>query len=229
MKRPPRTQGPRPFHSRSAFLVTLTALMLCLSTFVTLRVSANEPGGHPREVILVVGDSISAGYGIKREEGWVHIFDQSLLQAELPYRMVNASVSGETTGGALARLPALLEEHKPAIVLIELGGNDGLRGYPVKKMRANIEAMATLSTAAGAAPAIVAMRIPPNYGPRYTRGFEAAFPVAAESTGALLIPFFLEEIALVEGMMQDDGIHPTAAAQNEMSEFIWRYLQPLFG
>ncbi|MEM7077427.1 MAG: arylesterase [Pseudomonadota bacterium] len=170
--------------------------------------------------IVVLGDSISAAYGIQREEGWVHLFAQQLKQQELTWQVVNASISGETTSGGLARLPGVLSRHTPDVVIIELGGNDGLRGYPVGKMRANLMAMVDLIEAAGATPVIAAMRIPPNYGPRYTRAFEAVFNEVAAERDTLLIPFLMESVALADGMMQDDGIHPTAAAQPLLLEVV---------
>ena len=163
--------------------------------------------------ILVLGDSISAGYGMNVDDGWVNLMNQTLRQRELAYRMVNASISGETTVGGLKRLPDLLQEHAPSIVVIELGGNDGLRGYPTTKILDNLLTMTDLAKAAGAQPVIITMRIPPNYGPRYTRAFEQVFADAAEQSKATLVPFLFEELAVDAQMMQDDGIHPTAKAQ----------------
>ncbi len=177
--------------------------------------------------ILVLGDSISAGYGIQREQGWVHLLDEALAQREDNWKAVNASISGETTGGGLARLPGVLSEHDPDIVVIELGGNDGLRGYPVEKIRANLKAMIDLVKASGATPLIVAMRIPPNYGPRYTRAFDQVFGEVAQAKEALYVPFLLEKVALADNLMQDDGIHPTAEAQPLLLDAVWRSLEPL--
>ena len=189
--------------------------------------SATASVADETNVILVLGDSISAAYGIQREAGWVHKLNSTLAEREYPWTAINASISGETTGGGLARLPAILDQHEPRIVIIELGGNDGLRGYPTKKMADNLNQLVSLSEAAGAVPVIMAMRIPPNYGPRYTRDFEQAFVDVAEANQVMLIPFFLEHVALKEGMMQSDGIHPTAAAQDDMLAFVWDYLHPL--
>ena len=163
--------------------------------------------------ILVLGDSISAGYGMNIEDGWVNLMNQALVKRELGYRMVNASISGETTTGGLKRLPDLLREHAPQIVVLELGGNDGLRGYPTTKILDNLLQMTDLVKAAGAEPVIITMRIPPNYGPRYTRAFEQVFAEAAEQSNAALVPFLFDELAVDAQMMQDDGIHPTAKAQ----------------
>ena len=177
--------------------------------------------------ILVLGDSISAGYGMNLDDGWVNLMNQTLRQRELAYRMVNASISGETTVGGLKRLPDLLQEHAPSIVVIELGGNDGLRGYPTTKILDNLLTMTDLVKAAGAQPVIITMRIPPNYGPRYTRAFEQVFADAAEQSKATLVPFLFEELAVDAQMMQDDGIHPTAKAQPLLVEGFLPYLLDL--
>ena len=177
--------------------------------------------------ILVLGDSISAGYGMNVDDGWVNLMNQTLRQRELAYRMVNASISGETTVGGLRRLPDLLQEHAPSIVVIELGGNDGLRGYPTTKILDNLLTMTDLVKAAGAQPVIITMRIPPNYGPRYTRAFEQVFADAAEQSKATLVPFLFEELAVDAQMMQDDGIHPTAKAQPLLVEGFLPYLLDL--
>ena len=177
--------------------------------------------------ILVLGDSISAGYGMNVDDGWVNLMNQTLRQRELAYRMVNASISGETTVGGLRRLPDLLQEHAPSIVVIELGGNDGLRGYPTTKIMDNLLTMTDLVKAAGAQPVIITMRIPPNYGPRYTRAFEQVFADAAEQSKATLVPFLFEELAVDAQMMQDDGIHPTAKAQPLLVEGFLPFLLDL--
>ena len=177
--------------------------------------------------ILVLGDSISAGYGMNVDDGWVNLMNQTLRQRELAYRMVNASISGETTVGGLKRLPDLLQEHEPSIVVIELGGNDGLRGYPTTKIMDNLLTITELVKAAGAQPVIITMRIPPNYGPRYTRAFEQVFADAAEQSKATLVPFLFEELAVDAQMMQDDGIHPTAKAQPLLVEGFLPYLLDL--
>ncbi|MDC3123336.1 arylesterase [Gammaproteobacteria bacterium] len=177
--------------------------------------------------ILVLGDSISAGYGMNLDDGWVNLMNQTIRQRELAYRMVNASISGETTVGGLKRLPDLLQEHAPSIVVIELGGNDGMRGYPTTKIMDNLLTMTDLVKAAGAQPVIITMRIPPNYGPRYTRAFEQVFADAAEQSKATLVPFLFEELAVDAQMMQDDGIHPTAKAQPLLVEGFLPYLLDL--
>ncbi len=160
--------------------------------------------------ILVLGDSVSAAYGMRQHEGWV-----PLLQKEIADQatLINASVSGETTAGGLNRLPALLKEHQPHIVIIELGGNDGLRGYPVPSIRKNLQNLITLSSDAGAQVLLIGMKIPPNYGKPYTRAFEENYTLLAKENDLPLVPFLLESVAGNNELMQSDGIHPTANAQ----------------
>lgn len=175
--------------------------------------------------VVVLGDSISAAYGMALEQGWVSLLAERLSGAKASEHFVNASISGDTTAGGLRRLPALLESHRPEVLIVELGGNDGLRGYPTTKLRDNLTAMAELGRAAGARVLILPMEIPPNYGPRYTRAFRASFREAAEASGAELGPFLLDGIATNPELMQADGIHPTAAAQ----ELIADLLEPVIG
>ncbi|MCR9261969.1 MAG: arylesterase [Pseudomonadaceae bacterium] len=213
--------------------VTILPTHLNASTLPTVALPTT-PGEQPakadsedRRAIVVLGDSISASYGIQREQGWVHLLDTALAQREESWFAVNASISGETTGGGYARLAGVLAEHNPEIVIIELGGNDGLRGYPVEKIRENLRGMVDLVNASGAIPIIVAMRIPPNYGPRYTRAFDSVFGEVAEEKGTAYVPFLLEEVALADNMMQEDGIHPTAEAQPLLLDAVWEELLPL--
>ena len=167
--------------------------------------------------ILVMGDSLSAGYGIKVEEGWVHLLQQELAKKpqsnSINARVINASVSGETTSGGLTRLPTVLSQHNPDIVIIELGGNDGLRGQPLNIMQANLQAMISASQTAGAKVILAGMQIPTNYGPRYTKQFRETYPLLAEKNNLALIPFLLEDVATHRNLIQQDGIHPTAEAQ----------------
>lgn len=163
---------------------------------------------------MVLGDSISAAYGMSLQEGWVARLAGQLQDQQPPVSVVNASISGETTGGALRRLPDLLAQHQPSVVLIELGGNDGLRGFPVKAFRNNLTRLAQLSADSGASVILVPMEIPPNYGARYTASFRETFPAVAEETGSLLSAFILDGVATDPELMQADGIHPTAAAQD---------------
>ena len=177
--------------------------------------------------LLVLGDSISAAYGMDLEQGWVTLMDRRLAAERSGWRVVNASISGDTTDGGLRRLPQLLESHQPAMVLIELGGNDGLRGFPIQRMRDNLSAMVQQAQARGAQVALLSMAIPPNFGKRYTDLFTTSFEHIAESTGATLVPFILDGIATDSQLMQADGIHPTAAAQPMIVDNVYPWLEPL--
>ena len=176
---------------------------------------------EPDETILVYGDSISAGYGIQREEGWVELL---ALRLGGKMKVVNASISGETTGGGLNRFPRTIEVNKPSVVVLELGGNDGLRGYPIEQIRQNLLAMSNLAQASGAIVVIAGMEIPPNYGPRYTASFREIFVSVAQETGSFLVPFLLQGVATKRELMQADGIHPTAEAQSLLLENLWPVL-----
>jgi len=172
----------------------------------------------PAPTLLVLGDSISAAYGMSLEQGWVALLERRLAEKYPGSSVINASISGETSAGGLRRLPALLSEHRPSLVVIELGGNDGLRGYPINKFRDNLREMANLSREAGAQVLFLAMEIPPNYGTRYTTAFRESFSVVAEETESTLGPFLLDGVAAVPGMMQPDGIHPTVSAQQRLMD-----------
>ncbi|HEY2145219.1 MAG TPA: arylesterase, partial [Steroidobacteraceae bacterium] len=179
-------------------LFALFVLMVAASSAV-----AEEP------VILVFGDSISAGYGLDHvEQGWVELLKTRLKALGYGYQVVNASVSGETTAGGLARLPRALEVHHPKIVILELGGNDGLRALPISQMRANLTQMADQASAAGAKVVLLGMRMPPNYGPDYTEQFRLTFSELANDKKLPVVPFLLNDIALTPNLMQDDQIHP---------------------
>ncbi|EED32776.1 acyl-CoA thioesterase I [gamma proteobacterium NOR5-3] len=173
--------------------------------------AAATPEIAPR--VLVLGDSISAAYGMSLEQGWVALLERQLREQWSNSRVINASISGDTSAGGLRRLPELLAEHAPHLLVIELGGNDGLRGYPTNKLESNLTQMAELANAIGAQVLILPMEIPPNYGPRYTRSFRESFQRAAAATDSTLGPFLLEDIATDPGLMQQDGIHPTVQAQ----------------
>jgi len=177
--------------------------------------------------ILVLGDSVSAGYGLASNEGWVALLQSRLKAQGYGYRVVNASVSGETTTGGLARLPRALSVHRPQIVIVELGGNDGLRALPLETSRRNLERIIETSQTSGARVLLLGMKIPPNYGPRYSQGFEQLFRDLARRYRLPFEPFFLEKIALAPGMMQADGLHPTAQAQPVMLDTVWPVLKPL--
>ena len=177
--------------------------------------------------VLVWGDSLSAGYGLRPQQSWPALLGERIGSARLPHKVVNASISGETTAGGLARLPAALETHKPTVVVIELGANDGLRGLPVKAMAANLQAMVDASRKAGAQVLLVGMRMPPNYGPEYNTRFEAAFRDLANANRLRLVPFMMEGFADQRHYFQGDGIHPVAEAQPLILDTIWRELKPL--
>jgi len=179
-------------------------------------------------VILVYGDSISAGYGLSRlDEGWVALLRTRLQKKGYGYEVVNASITGETTAGGLARLPRALAAHHPAVVLLELGGNDGLRALPLEQMQENLERMIELARQSGARVVLLGMRIPPNYGPRYTDRFHATFAALAARDHVAFVPFLLERVALDPERMQADGVHPNAAAQPELLDTLWPVLEPL--
>ncbi len=198
----------------------LTALSLAWAS------TASAAGASPRTVI-VLGDSLSAGYGIKLQEGWVKLLEQRLASKGYGYRVVNASISGETTQGGLARLPRALSTHKPDIVIVELGGNDGLRGLPLATSRDNLRRIIELSRDAKARVVLVGMIIPPNYGPRYGQQFRDMYADLAKTYSLPFVPFFLDKVALEPGLMQDDGIHPNAKGQPQMLENLWPKLEPL--
>jgi acyl-CoA thioesterase-1 len=177
--------------------------------------------------ILVLGDSLSAALGIRPEQGWVALLAQRLQTQGYGYQIVNASVSGETTSGGLERLPRALQLHQPGTVILELGANDGLRGLPVDETRENLAHMVRLSQAAGARVLLVGMRIPPNYGPRYTESFARMFPELANQYHLPLVPFLLEKVALDPTRMQQDGMHPNARGEPPVLDTLWPYLKPL--
>lgn len=177
----------------------------------------------------MLGDSISAGYGIRIEQGWVAQLQSRLREQGYGYQVVNASVSGETTAGGLARLPRALALHKPKIVVIELGGNDGLRGLPLDTIKRNLERMIIAARSSGAKVLLIGMRMPTNYGPPYVAGFFANYQDLARRFATPLVPFILEGVALDGRLMQSDGIHPTAPAQGRLLDNVWPVLKPLLG
>jgi acyl-CoA thioesterase-1 len=177
--------------------------------------------------ILVLGDSLSAAYGIRSEQGWVALLDGRLQAQEYGYEVVNASVSGETTSGGLQRLPRALALHQPGIVILELGANDGLRGLPIATTRDNLQKMVELAKGAHARILLVGMRIPPNYGPRYTEDFVQMYPQIATHYGVSLVPFLLQSVALDPTRMQDDGLHPNAQGEPAVLDTLWPQLEPM--
>ncbi len=177
--------------------------------------------------MLVLGDSLAAGYGIDQDKGWVNLMRDRLDTEGYTLEVVNASVSGETTSGGLSRLPALLETHKPSLVLIELGANDGLRGTPLNIVRGNLQQLVELSQASGAKVLIIGNRLPPNYGPQYTEAFFGLFGEVAGEKQVALVPFLLDGVASDWDLMQDDGYHPKAVAQPKILETVWSGLEPM--
>ncbi|MEE4216853.1 MAG: arylesterase [Xanthomonadales bacterium] len=196
--------------------------LLVLLVGLPLSVQAAE-----EDTIVILGDSLSAAYGMEVSESWPNLLQQRLDQDGHAYRVFNSSIAGDTTQGGLTRLPRLLEKQQPAIVMIELGGNDGLRGLPLEVTRGNLAKMIELSRSAGARVIISEIRIPPNYGRTYTEKFNALFHELAGQEGVRLLPFLLEDIALEPGMMQADGIHPTVAAQPLILDVVWEVMQPI--
>ncbi len=188
---------------------------------------AASASAHPARTILVFGDSISAGYGIPVGQGWVALLQAKLEGLGYGYRVVNASVSGETTAGGLDRLPRALALHRPQILILELGGNDGLRALPVQQMRANLGRMLRLARSAGTSVVLLGMRMPPNYGPEYTAQFQRAFVDVAKAHRVAFVPFFLQGIATQPALMQADGLHPNVRGQALLLANAWRALGPM--
>ncbi len=181
----------------------------------------------PQRNILILGDSLSAGYGIALDETWVARLAARLDDRGLPFAVANASISGETSGGGLTRLPRLLETFAPALVIIELGANDGLRGISLEELRGNLEASIELVQEAGAGAVLVGMELPPNYGPAYQAAFRGVFADVAQRTGVPLTPFILDGVATEDGMMQEDGLHPRGGAGDRILENLWPTLETL--
>jgi acyl-CoA thioesterase-1 len=185
------------------------------------------PAVAAEKSILVFGDSLSAAYGISQARGWVALLAERLKRERPDYIVVNASISGETTGGGAARLGAALEKHRPRVVVLELGGNDGLRGLPVAQMKKNLAAMIQRAQKAGARVLLVGMKMPPNYGPDYAQAFESAFGELARQHRVALLPFLLDGIAEKPELFQPDRIHPTQEAQPVIEQRVWSALRPL--
>ncbi|MBS0446346.1 MAG: arylesterase [Proteobacteria bacterium] len=197
---------------------------------LAMSVRAQAQDAPHGAVVLVVGDSLSAEYGLARGSGWVALLAQRIAAQKIPASVVNASISGDTTSGGRTRLPALLKEHRPAIVVIELGANDALRGLPLDMTRANLVAMTEAAKAMGAKVVLVGMQMPPNYGRRYADDFAAIFPGVAKAEGTALVPFLLAGVADApdaETLFQADHIHPVAKAHPRLLDNVWVALKPL--
>jgi acyl-CoA thioesterase-1 len=203
-----------------SFVFMIRLLVLALSLGFPLSASAAA-------TILIFGDSISAGYGLPPETGWVQLLRQRLAKAGADYTVVNASISGETAAGGRRRIAAALDKHRPSIVVIELGGNDGLRGARVESLQADLEAMVTASLERKARVVLVGMRLPPNYGASYVQRFENVYRAVAKKHRVTLVPFLFDGFGERQELFQGDGIHPTREAQPLMLETVWQALGPL--
>jgi acyl-CoA thioesterase-1 len=202
-------------------------VLLVASVIGWLTITAITSAATTEPVILIVGDSLSAGYGIDIKQGWVTLLEQRLKTQGYGYRVVNASVSGETSAGARGRLQKLLELHRPSIMILEIGANDGLRGLPIVQTKDNLANMVMQAKTAGVRVLVAGMQMPPNYGAKYTQEFAAVFSDVTHEYKQTLIPFFLDGVALDMQLVQADGLHPTAAAQPRLLDNVWRPLQPL--
>ena len=196
-----------------------SVVLLAILTSIATISSANT--------IVVLGDSISAAYNMPEEKGWVHLIQQTMTDNGYPHTVINKSISGDTTAGGLARIDQALEQHKPNLVLIELGANDGLRGFPPILIKKNLRELIKRSKKAGAQVLLLSMRIPSNYGKRYTNLFYNNYPDLADEMDIPFVPFILKDIALAKDMFQEDKLHPNEKAQPIIAEKIWEYLEPV--
>lgn len=197
--------------------------MRILFASLLLLLASSAWGG----TILVFGDSLSAGYGVESGTGWVDLLAQRLAEKKLPYQVTNASISGETSAGGLSRIATQLEKHRPDILILELGANDGLRGLPFKAMKHNLSSIIEQAKAKGTKVLLVGMQMPPNYGPRYTEHFFAIYGELATEQQLPLVPFLLEKVALEPSLMQADNLHPNAKGQSLLLETVWPKLNSL--
>jgi len=195
--------------------------------FATLLIASTGTAATSERTLLVYGDSLSAAYGLRADQGWVALLQKRLESQGYGYRVVNASVSGETTSGGKTRLPRALAQHRPEIVILELGANDGLRGLPVPAARSNLAAMIAAIKSAGAHTLLLGIQMPPNYGLQYARSFNSMYGELAREHKLPLVPFLLEKIALDSRFMQADGLHPNALGQPRVFDNVWPQLQPL--
>ncbi len=206
------------------FLVLKTALVSL--SFLSL-VAWSAPAAAENPKILIYGDSLSAAYGIPQQLGWAALLQQKLRLENYRYDVVNASISGETTSGGVSRIASVLKQTKPAIIILELGANDGLRGLPIKEMTNNLDSMITQSKKTGARLLLVGMRIPPNYGLKYTESFSQTYQALSHQHKVPLVPFMLDHVAATPSLIQEDGLHPNATGQPILLGNIWPHLQPL--
>jgi len=227
----PANDLPMTLHRPTHLPLFVTYISCLLVALVVSFTSVVTRADSLQNRILVLGDSISAGYGINPEAGWVALLDLRLgkdnSNSLSKWQVINASISGNTTGDGLARLPKLLATHHPKVVVIELGGNDGLRGHPLAQLRKNLNALIIQSEASGARVLLLGIEIPPNYGQRYTQEFRDSLQQVASERKVAFVPFILDKIALQPELMQNDGIHPKAEGQTQLLENIWPQLQKL--
>ncbi len=211
--------------TRHARLCLSRLLFVSLLAFSFVASISHASAANP--TILIYGDSLSAAYGLKKSQGWVALLQKKLAAQHYQYTVINASMSGETTSGGLSRISNTLTKTKPNIIIIELGANDGLRGLPVKEMKANLDAIITQSKKINAKVLLIGMKIPPNYGLQYTEAFSQTYPQLSQQHQVALVPFMLDNIAAKPTLIQDDGLHPNALAQPILLDNIWPTLQPL--
>lgn len=213
--------------ARTRLQCAMSTALLLLASLLALPLAAQAPAAAAPRTVLVMGDSLSAAYGLSAAQGWVALTAEQVKRTRPGWRIVNASISGETTAGGASRIAAELQRHRPAIVVIELGANDGLRGLSLAQTRANLDRMIQAARKSGARVMLIGMRIPPNYGPDYTRGFEANFKALADQYKLPLLPFLLEPVARDRANFQADNLHPVAAAQPKIRDHVWTVLAPL--
>jgi len=199
----------------------ILSLLLYSLSLVSTPVAAKEA-----PMIVILGDSLSAGYGMDKNQSWVYLLEQRLAENGYQFRILNSSISGDTTQGGLGRLPRLLDRYQPELVIIELGGNDGLRGINPETTRENMQSMISASQAAGAKVLLAGIKLPPNYGPTYIEEFESIYTDLAENCETMLVPFFMDGVAFNPELMQSDGIHPNAQGQPVLLDNVWVVLQP---
>ncbi|WP_233237305.1 arylesterase [Bordetella sp. LUAb4] len=219
----------RSLYCRFGLAVAATALLIApaFAQAPADQTAPAAPGSAATRIILVLGDSLSAEYGVERGSGWVPLLQKRLDEKKLDYKVVNASISGDTTSGGVTRLPPLLAQHHPAIVIIELGSNDALRGLQLNMTEKNLRTLTQKAKDAGAKVVLVGMQIPPNYGRDYTTRFAALFPTIAKESQSTLVPFLFEGIATNRELFQADGMHPNEAGQPHLLDNVWPVLEPL--
>ena len=207
--------------------LVLMALAMLAPSVSAQTAAAKATAAKPQRTILVMGDSLSTAYGLSASQGWVALTSERIARSRPGWRVANASISGETTAGGVSRIATELKRTRPAVVVIELGANDGLRGLPLAQTRTNLERMIKLSQASGAKVVLIGMRMPPNLGRDYTQGFERNFSELAKSHKTAFLPFLLEPIALDRANFQADNLHPVASAQPTLRDHVWKSLAPL--